>query len=277
MERIANFLYDLKEYLLLILFSLISLGLFASQDTPALRTLRSASLEVFSTLESGLTFFGNYARVMDENDKLREQNLALSAQTNLLRNAEAENERLKVLLNFEQKSGMPLKLARIVDRTFGTERNLLTINVGSSDSIKADMAVLTDRGLVGRIILVSPHYSLVQPIINPDFKVSVVTEKTRALGVLSWQGSNERVASVLHIPVSTRLENGDYLYTTDFSTFASPNIYVGQITGIEEDNYFYRVKVELGVDFTTLTEVFVDLRTVEKDKLQLQEQSKQFQ
>jgi rod shape-determining protein MreC len=277
MNRITSVLYDFREYLLLILYSLISLGLFASQDSAALRIMRSASLELFSTLEGGLTFFSRYVSVMGENDRLREQNMTLSAQTNLIRNAQAENERLRSLLNFQQKTGASLKIARVVDRTFGTLRNLLTINIGSSDGIKPDMAVLTDRGLVGRVVLVSPHYALVQPIINPDFRVSVVSEKTRALGVISWQGPDEGVATLLHVPVSTKLENGDYLYTTDFSTFASPNVFVGQITTIEEDNYFYRVTVKLGVDFTTLTEVFVDLRTVEREKMELHEQYKQFQ
>lgn len=277
MNRIASVIYDLREYFLLILYSLISLGLFASQDSPALRTMRSASLELFSTLESGLTFFGRYTRVMEENDRLREQNMTLSAQANLLRNSQAENDRLRTLLNFQQESGAPLKLARVVDRTFGTLRNILTINLGSSDGIKPDMAVLTDRGLVGRIILVSSHYALVQPVINPDFKVSVVAEKTRALGVLNWQGTDEAFATLLHVPLSTQLENGDYLYTADFSTFASPNIFVGQIADIAEDNYFYRVKVRLGVDFSTLTEVFVILRTAEHEKLELHEQYKQFQ
>ncbi|NTW49785.1 MAG: rod shape-determining protein MreC [Chlorobiales bacterium] len=277
MNRITSVLYDFREYLLLILYSLISLGLFASQDSAALRIMRSASLELFSTLEGGLTFFSRYVSVMGENDRLREQNMTLSAQTNLIRNAQAENERLRSLLNFQQKTGASLKIARVVDRTFGTLRNLLTINIGSSDGIKPDMAVLTDRGLVGRVVLVSPHYALVQPIINPDFRVSVVSEKTRALGVISWQGPDEGVATLLHVPVSTKLENGDYLYTTDFSTFASPNVFVGQIETIEEDNYFYRVKVKLGVDFTTLTEVFVDLRTVEREKMELHEQYKQFQ
>ncbi|ACF14871.1 rod shape-determining protein MreC [Chloroherpeton thalassium ATCC 35110] len=277
MQRIYDIFYDFKEYFLLVLYCLISLALFSVQDTPPIRTLRSAAVEIYSTLENGLTFFNRYFALMEENERLREQNIQLSAQTNLLRNAAESYSRFQRLLDFKESSSARLVLGRIVDRTFGNERNLITVNRGSSDGIQIDMPVYTDRGLVGRVILVSPHYSLVQPIINPDFKVGVYAEKTHAMGVLNWKGGDEVFAQLEHVPISSDIKLGDYLYTTEFSTFASPNIFVGEITKVHAGEFFYDIEVKLAVDFSALSYVFIELNRENGEKTELQQQYDKFQ
>jgi len=277
MQRIYDIFYDFKEYFLLVFYCLSSLGLFSLQDTPPLRVLRSTAVEVYSTLETGLTFFGRYFFLMEENARLREQNIRLSAQTNFLRNAAASHARFENLLDFKESSSARLVLGRVVDRTFGNEHNLITVNRGSNDGVKIDMPVYTDRGLVGRIILVSLNYSLVQPIINPDFKVSVHAEKTHAYGVLHWKGGNETVAHLEHVPISSNIEANDNLYTAEFSTFAGPNIFVGKITGVETGEFFYEIEVELSVDFSELSHVFIELSHKDEEKSKLQKEYKNFQ
>ncbi len=266
MQKLFDLFYQFREYGLLIFYCLISLWLYAVQNSEPIKLMRSTALEIISGLETGVAVFDEYLSLKPENQRLRKHNLQLSSETNLLRNAAFQHYEVSKMLDFQQNQRSRLKLAKIIHRSFGTERTLLTLNLGASDSVKVDMPVITDKGLVGRVILVSENYALVQPIINTDFKVSVYCEKTRAMGVIHWNGQDESRAKLEHIPISSRLEWGDRLYTTEFSTFSSPHIPVGTITSFKKNEFFYEVNVNLAVDFSTLLYVFVELKPGDPEK-----------
>jgi rod shape-determining protein MreC len=259
-------LLDFREYVLLVFFCLLSLALFVNQDAPALRLLRSSGLEVFASAERGFGLITRYFGLVSENDELHRRNTELLAELSLLRTAQAENQELKSLLDYKRRTASPLKLAQIVDRTFSAERNLFTINLGSNDSVEVNMPVLTDEGLVGRVVLVSPNYAIVQPIINRDFKVGIVSEKTRSLGVLTWI-PKEQLASMEYVLLSNPVEVGERVFTAQFSSFAVPNIEVGKIVAVDksEAQLFYKIRIVPSVNFGKLEQVFVVMRPTDKE------------
>ncbi|MBC8043461.1 MAG: rod shape-determining protein MreC [Rhizobacter sp.] len=279
MRRVLDILLDFKEYLALVVLCSISLGLFARSESLAIRGFRSFGLEVFGTAESGITFITRYFGLGSENERLLQSNRELSGEVNLLRSAREENERLKTLLAYKASATYPVKLARVIDRTFGSDRNLLTLNLGSADSVNVDMPVVTDRGLVGRVVLVSAHYAVVMPVINRDFKVPVYNERTRIYGIISWQGGDEQKAALQNMPVSSSLKSGDRLLTTDFSTFAAPNTPVGTVEKFEvfQGQIFYKTDARLAVDFTAIDQVFIEMRPPESERDSLKVRAKEFQ
>jgi len=280
MRQLLDFIiYDFRQYILLVFFCLISLGLLVNRDTPALHAIRGASVELFGAIETPLKIWNRYFGLIDENAALLATNAELNAEVSRMRTAQIENEKLRALLNCKLETPRTLHFAHVVDRTFHPERNLFTIDAGSEDSVEVGMAVLTDKGLVGRIILTSPHFALVQPIINSDFKVSVVSEKMRLLGVVHWTGGDIAIAKLLHIPVSRKIEIGERLLTTEFSSFANANIPVAtvELAEINDNDLFQRVTVRLAVDFSTLEHVFVDLTKPNIEQNQLRARYKEFQ
>jgi len=161
------------------------------------------------------------------------------------------------------------KVARVVDRRFSATDNMLIIDAGSRRGIAKDMAVLTPDGLVGRVIEVSPNYAKVLPVINQNFMVSVVSDSTRTSGLLAWRNGNERLAKMEHVPVSSKLLNGERLTTSGYSTFATRGIPVGQIIRISKDKLFYDIDVRLSVDFSSLSWVLVSLAKPSMEKIEL--------
>lgn len=271
-------LLDFKEYLLLAFFCLLSLALIANTETPALRLIRASGLELYATIERILRFVPQYFGLMQENAALQRRNTELLAELSLLRTAQTENQALRVLLGYKQRTAYPLKLAQIVDRTFSHERNLFTINLGSNDSVEVNMPVVTDEGLVGRVVLVSPNYAIVQPLINRDFKVGVISEKNRVAGVLSWIPS-EGLASLDHVLLSNSVEVGERVLTAHFSSFAAPNIQVGTIVSVDNtaSQLFYTIRVEPSVNFGTLEHVFVMMRPPDKELEAVQRRYRELQ
>ncbi len=277
-KLIEALLLDFREYLLLVFFCLISLALFVNQDASALRMMRASGLEFFATIERGIGLVTRYFGLASENDELHRRNTELLAELSLLRTAQAENQELKALLGYKQRAPYPLKLAQIVDRTFSSERNLFTINLGSNDSVEVNMPVMTDDGLVGRVVLVSANYAIVQPIINRDFKVGVVSEKTRSVGLLTWL-PQEHLASMEHVLLSNSIEVGERVLTAQFSSFAAPNIEVGKVVSVDktEAQLFYKIRIQPSVDFGKLEQVFVMMRPSDKEFEAVQRRYKELQ
>lgn len=279
MERVLEILSGFRQYLLLIFFSLVSLALFSRSESAALRGVRSLGVEIFGNLGGGIGLVSRYFGLVSENAALLENNILLSSEVNLLRNARVENDRLRRLMDYRLGSPYKLKLARVVDRTFGSDRNLFMINLGSSDSLKVDMPVVTDRGLVGRVVLVSPSYAVVQPLINRDNKVSVVNQRSRTYGILNWQGGDESRCSVFNVPLTGSIQAGDLLVTTDFSTFAHPNTAVAVVESVEEvaGQSFFKVQAKLAVEFSSLEQVYVEFSAPEPEKETLRARYKELQ
>ena len=131
------------------------------------------------------------------------------------------------------------------------------------------MTVLTPQGLVGRVSTVSEHFAKVMPLINSDFKVSVVSGNSNSMGLLSWNGGNESIAQVEHIPISSNLKLNEQILTSDFSTFAIRGIPVGKVIRVQPDKLFYTVEVRLAVDFSSLTHVLIAPLKIEAEKIEM--------
>ena len=56
--------------------------------------------------------------------------------------------------------------------TISRQHNSITLNKGSLDGIKPEMAVISDEGVVGIIRNVNKHFSTVLPILNTEFSIS---------------------------------------------------------------------------------------------------------
>ena len=61
------------------------------------------------------------------------------------------------MLNFKAGSIYPVAGARIINKSLIQTRNTITLNVGEADSVQVNMPVITDDGLVGRIVGTSAH------------------------------------------------------------------------------------------------------------------------
>ena len=82
----------------------------------------------------------------NEVEQLRIQNLHASEY-------DAENQRLRALLGYKQTATQfDLVAARVIGRESATWSSVIEINRGTRDGVDVDMAVVTDKGLVGHVI-----------------------------------------------------------------------------------------------------------------------------
>lgn len=274
MRKFGLFLLQIKEYLILSFLVVISLVLIFSNDNSQIRFFRAVAITTLGTFQSGISVIPNVFEIENENKFLREANIRLSVELASLKEIKTENQRLKKLLNFKTAFPYSLLSAKIVNKSLIHSRNTLTINVGESDGVKVGMPVITDDGLVGRVISTSSGYSIVQILLNKDLKISVKDQRTRVDGILNYDGTSNLM--VMNVRKNADVNEGDIFITSEYSSNFPSGIPVGIVSEAGNlDNLFKKIILTPLVNFEMIEEVFVLQITPDKEKIELEKYYKQ--
>jgi rod shape-determining protein MreC len=255
-KRLYNFVLLFKEYAVFSILLVLSLVLMALNDNTQIRHIRGVATVVFGVVQDQLAFVPRYFSLRKENDVLRRMNVDLADEASQLREAKIENDRLRKLLGFKEVSHYPLLAAKVVGKSLTLLRNTITLNVGKLDGVLPRMPVVGDGGLVGVVATVNDHYAIVRILYNTDFRASTKSQRARVDGILAWDGEDLLLTNVAK---NLDIAAGDTLITTDYSSTYPPNIRIGIVSEVAEQqgSLFKRVLVTPGVDFVKLEEVFV--------------------
>jgi rod shape-determining protein MreC len=268
-QKFFNLFSRYNSYLLFVVYCAISFLFIKFQDDNLLTRLRTNGIGFSAFITDKMMSYSYVLNLKSENDRLMRINTDLLARVlNIETAAFDERSRQKILADTTLNASKFI-MARVVNRKFSDRENMLLINAGWKDGIKKDMTVLTPEGLVGRVSTVSEHFAKVMPVINSDFKVSVVSDKSNSMGLLSWSGGKESIAQVEHIPISSSLKLNEQILTSDFSTFAIRGIPVGKVISVKPDKLFYTVEVRLAIDFSSLTHVLIAPLKIEAEKIEM--------
>jgi rod shape-determining protein MreC len=257
MQRIVNIIIEFKEYFILLLLILISLILLALNDNPQIKQIRSYTVGLIGVAQNTLTLFPNIFNIKKENEILRQLNVTLSDEVSRLREAKLENVQLRRLLKFNEESTYKLITADVIGKSLYLLRNTITLNAGHSDSVRVNMPIITEQGIVGRIIATSANYSIGQILFNKDFRTSVKIQRSRVDGILAWAGGDYLLMK--NVSKKQDVKVGDLVITSEYSKIFPSNFKVGLVTKVTENpiSLFKDIQIEPSVDFARLEQVFI--------------------
>ncbi len=191
----------------------------------------------------------------DENRRLRTQNADLTEQLNRYREGSLEAMRLQKLL--ELREGFPQRAvaARVIDRNRSSLFKTLLINKGTADGLRVGLAVLSDQGVVGRIIETSWHASRVLLLIDGNSNIDGLIQRSRAQGIL--QGAGSAGCSLKYISRAEEVLAGDVVISSGLSGVLPKGLLLGVVTGAsrKEGGLFQKIDVAPAVNFEKLEEV----------------------
>ncbi|MFZ4591551.1 MAG: rod shape-determining protein MreC [Ignavibacteria bacterium] len=256
MKKLGQLILNLKEYLILSVLIVFSLAFLFSNDNTQVRFLRAVAVGMFGTVQSGISSIPNVFELQQENKMLRESNIRLSNEVSGLKESKLENIRLTKLLSFKDATGFGLVSANVVNKSLIQTRNTVTLNVGENDSVYINMPVITDAGLVGRIVSTSKNYSIAQILFNKDLKITIKAQRSRVDGILVYDGVSK--LNVTNIPKNADVNVGDVIITSEFSNLFPSGLPIGTVTEAGNlDNLFKKIEIAPLVDFSSLENVFV--------------------
>ena len=269
MRKFFTLFTKYNTYLLFVIYCSIAFLFMKLQNENVFTRLRTSGLEFSAVINEKLMSLTYLFTLNKENERLMRVNTDLLTRVLNFETAAVDERNRRKILSDTTFNPSGYIIARVVDRKFSDHDNMLLINAGWKNGIQKDMTVLVPEGLVGRVTSVSEHYAKVMPVINTDFKVSVVSDSSHCMGLLSWSGGREFIAQIEHIPISSHLKLNERMVTSDFSTFSIRGIPVGRVVRIKPDKLFYNVDVWLAVDFSSLTQVLIAPMKREPEKVKI--------
>jgi len=197
-----------------------------------------------------------------EIDELRRTNQMLQVESMRESALERENEQLRQFIGRSRQPGWKLKFAQVVGRDPANWSQLIVIDVGSRDGIRADLPVVTASGLVGRISEVTPATSKVELIGNPTCKVSALVEKTGETGIISSMAGlfDTSLVTLSFFSTSSVSKPGQTVVTSGLGGIFPKGIVIGQIAEEARPVEFglrAEGQVKLAVNLAVLEEVWV--------------------
>lgn len=120
---------------------------------------------------------------------------------------------------------------------------------------KVNQPVVTDRGLVGRIIVATPQYAKVLLLTDRSASVSAMILRTRRRGVVHGSG---RGLILDNIPLLAEVEVGDQVVSAGLDGVFPRGIPLGTVASVEpSNNLFHRIQLTPAIDLSLLDQVFV--------------------
>lgn len=180
----------------------------------------------------------------------------------------AENERLTQMMNLKSNKRWNGVWAKVAYRE-PSQWNSVIIDKGSADGIKERSAVISveagKEGLAGVVVEVTEKTSKVLLVRDEDFSAAVFLEGGKEEGLLT--GNGLRPVRIKYIPLLTKVQPGDKVYTAATSSIFPAGILVGEVSAVRgEDDFQTALAVEVipQVRSSAVKEVFVILEGVEK-------------
>ncbi|MCK5444725.1 MAG: rod shape-determining protein MreC [Rhodospirillaceae bacterium] len=195
---------------------------------PILDTL---SRPIAST-EKLITQFNSLGDIRAANERLRVDNDRLLQWQSAARKLEAENQRLKGLLNFAEGAEPGFITARVIADTGGAFVHSLLASAGLRDGAAKGQAVVTGQGLVGRVQSVGTRSVRVLLITDLNSRIPVVIESTRIRAIMA--GDNSERPKLIHLPPGSTVASGDRVVTSGHGGAFPPGIPVGVVTASNE-------------------------------------------
>ena len=205
----------------------------------------------------------NFSAVRAENKALAKENQELKNKFTEDADLEAENERLKSLLDLKDRNANYDYIAtNIIAYAGDGVIDGYVVDKGQNDGIEKNMVVISSEGLVGQVSSVGNNWSIVQTIINENINVSVMDEKTRKnTGILQGytNNSNEYLLKVSNLPMDSEVQEGDQIITSGLGMLYPKEIRVGEVISVEEDKVkvMKTAIVKPSVDFNKLEELCI--------------------
>ena len=144
---------------------------------------------------------------------------------------EADNYRLRKLLELRASSEDAKVSAAVISRSSKGWWQQLIINKGSNDGIAKGDSVIGPGGLVGTIDGVNSVTSRVRLLTAPGSRLGAWIRRTENHGILIGLGTNRPRLTFLNKEISVKV--GDVVSTSPASTILPPNVAIGVIQSIE--------------------------------------------
>jgi rod shape-determining protein MreC len=243
------------------------------QTREGVRVLEAVSFGAFARVQ-GVTssavrgvrdVWSNYAELRgarEENQALKQQLADLELRLQEQRALAARTTKLQELLELKQSSELPTVAAEVIGGNPNAMAGIreITIGRGTADGVQPGMAVMSPKGMVGRVIgQPAARAARVQLLIDRYAAAGAVVERSRVGGMVVGVEKEPPLAMEL-VSNLQDVKPGDLIVTSGIDGIYPKGYAIGWVETAERGKGLYlSIAVKPAVDFSSLEEVLVVL------------------
>lgn len=216
-----------------------------------------------SVQDMAVNFWNRYfdlVGVREENTRLQNRLEELESRLLAIGEDQAELKRLRELVQLPVDVRWRPLAARVLAGKLGPNGVLdsITISRGYVNGARPGIPLVTNMGLVGRVLRSSAHASTVLLITDPASHVAVFGQESRASGILKGSGTGKNL-EVSFVQRDAGMKNGEVLITSGLDNKYPKGLPVGRVTRIAPSDYteFMAVSAAPLVNLRRLEEVLL--------------------
>jgi rod shape-determining protein MreC len=160
----------------------------------------------------GLDYVRGYFFAVSENRQLKADLHGAQSTRDQLAQAQLEIARLKAVLGIKTDPPLPQVAAETISDSRGPFANTRLANAGRDNGVTEGNPVLSEHGLVGRIVGVSDHVSRILLLTDAESRVPVILMRTNGRAVLTGDGGGS--PKVDYVRTAIALKEGDRVLTS---------------------------------------------------------------
>jgi rod shape-determining protein MreC len=180
--------------------------------------------------------------LLDENARLREKQVFLNAQLQKLITLEAENRRLRSLLESSVNAPERVLIAELLAVDFDPYRHHILINRGRRHGVYVGQPVLDQQGVIGQVIRADLFTASVILATDPNHALPIQIHRT-GVRTLALGTGNFQKLELPHVPNHEDVQTGDLLITSGLGGRFPHGYPVGTVTevGFDPGSPFARI------------------------------------
>jgi rod shape-determining protein MreC len=172
--------------------------------------------------------------LLDENARLREKQVFLNAQLQKLIVLEAENRRLRSLLESVVNAPERVLIAELLAVDFDPYRHHILINRGRQHGVRVGQPVLDQHGVIGQVIRATPFTATVILITDPQHALPIQVNRTGVRTLALGTGHFQKL-ELPHVPNHEDVRVDDLLITSGLGGRFPHGYPVGTVTEVQFD------------------------------------------
>ena len=244
-------------------------------EAGSIRLIRVWAVTAITPFERGFVNVAGFTRnlwsgyldlrgVRQENRALREEMERMRIEQAQMSEAASQGQRLQALLGFKQQFVSQTLAAQVLGSSGSERSRILYLDKGSNDGVKADMAVITPEGVVGKVLRVFPGSSQVLVINDATSGAGAVLEKSRLQGVVTGTDAGE--LRMRYVMVDEKVEVGERVLTSGGDRIYPKGLPLGKVAAVKPgSDLFFEIRMEPAARLNRLEEVLIVTQIAEQN------------
>nr|BAL57322.1 rod shape-determining protein MreC [uncultured Gammaproteobacteria bacterium] len=208
--------------------------------------------------EQFLTYLHDWANLLEENRRLKEEIARLKRHTLKYEALRKENDRLRAFLDNSFTLGEQMLVAELLAVNLAPYEHVVLVNKGSRFGVHVGQPVLSVEGIVGQVIRVTPINAEVLLITDPSHAIPVQVNRTGLRAIAVGSGRLDRL-EVPNLPNNVDVQPGDLLVSSGLGGVFPQGYPVATVTAVapQPDKPFAKIEAKPAAALDRIREVLI--------------------